>query len=54
MKTILTLLCAVALGLTIIPPCLVCASQLSHPLCKQLMLAGAVLWFAAAIPLGRK
>jgi hypothetical protein len=51
MKVALRLLCAVALALTIVPPCLVLTSHLESGLLKQLMLAGTILWFAAATAL---
>jgi hypothetical protein len=51
MKAILRLLGAAALALTIVPPCLVFTGHLDGGLLKQLMLAGTILWFAAATAL---
>ena len=54
MRFILQILCAVALGLTVIPPVLFCAGQVGQPLVKQLMLAGTLLWFGAAFALHQR
>jgi hypothetical protein len=53
MKTAVRILAALALGLTVLPPCLRFTETISGELQKQLMLAGALLWFATATPLTR-
>jgi len=51
MKTILRILAAGGLGLTIIPALLMSAGLCGHDLVRVLMLAGMLLWFATAVPL---
>lgn len=51
MKTLLTLLAAFALALTITPPLLHWAGAMELATVKNLMAASLVLWFAAALPL---
>jgi hypothetical protein len=53
MKLLLQILCALALGLTAVPPVLLCLETIDAALMKKLMLIGAVLWFAAVIALDR-
>jgi hypothetical protein len=53
MKTLLTLLAACALALTIAPPLLHWAGALELAAVKNFMAASLVLWFAAALPLSR-
>jgi len=45
MKTLLWILSAVALLLTIVPPAMVAAGSMEAPLMKNLMLAATVFWF---------
>jgi hypothetical protein len=45
MKTLLWILSAVALLLTIVPPAMVAAGSMEAPLMKTLMLAATVFWF---------
>jgi hypothetical protein len=48
MKTLITLLAIVALGLTIIPSMLVFGGKMNLEMHKHLMTAGTILWFIAA------
>ena len=48
MKIITTLLAIVALGLTIIPSMLAFGGKMELDMHKDLMAAGAILWFVAA------
>jgi hypothetical protein len=48
MKAVLRLICAVALALTLLPACFVYGGQMGSAALKPLMLAGTILWFAAA------
>jgi hypothetical protein len=48
MKTLMTVLAIIALGLTIIPSMLVFGGKMELDMHKNLMTAGAILWFVAA------
>jgi len=48
MKRVLTLLSYIGLGLTAIPAFFVFAGVVSFELYKNLMIAGAILWFMTA------
>lgn len=49
MKTVLTLVCVLALALAILPALLYCGGTLTLDQTKHLLLASAVLWFPAAL-----
>ena len=51
MKPILTLLAAIALAMTIVPPLLHWGGVMDLPTVKKVMFASLILWFAAALPL---
>ncbi len=53
MKVVLKIACGLALGLTIAPPIMAVSGSMPENLVKPLMLAGTILWFAAATPLTR-
>lgn len=53
MKTILTILAAIALALTLLPALLLCAGWVAADTVKHLMTASLALWFAAILPLRR-
>lgn len=53
MRTLLKIIGAAALGLTVIPSMLLIVGRLSLETNKSLMTVGMVLWFASALAIGR-
>jgi hypothetical protein len=48
MNQLLKILCAIALGLTILPPLCYLGDKIDLASVKKFMLAGTILWFCAA------
>ncbi len=47
-KLLIKLLSFIGLGLNIVPAMLVFSAEMTPDTCKQLMLAGTILWFVTA------
>jgi hypothetical protein len=53
MRLILNLLRVAALAMTVLPACFLFAGSMPETTMRHFMLAGMIVWFAAALPLDK-